>query len=61
MKDKEVIKTVYRFVDSKLGVDISSKKKGYQKKKGEILEVVLPGRGQMTYLGEGMVCLRDQK
>ena len=28
---------------------------------GEGLEVFLPGRGQMTYLGEGRACLGDQE
>ena len=27
----------------------------------ELLEVVLIGRGQMTYHGEGRVCLGDQR
>ena len=26
-------------------------------KEGEVLEVALPRRGQMTYLGKGRVCL----
>ena len=50
-----VIKTVYHFVDSNLGVEISSKKKGQQKMRGRVLEVVLPGRGQLTYRGERRV------
>ena len=33
---------------------------GEGKRRRRVLEVVLPGRGQMTYLGEGMVCLGDQ-
>ena len=28
---------------------------------GLVLEIVLPGRGQMTYLGEGKVCLGGQR
>ena len=51
-----VIKTAYHFIDSNLGVEISSKKRGYQKK-GVVLEVVLLWRGQMTYLGEEWVSL----
>ena len=54
-----VIKTVYHFVDSNLRVQISSKKEGL-KEKGGALEVVLPRRGQISYLGEGRVCLGDQ-
>ena len=60
MKDKVVIKTVCHFVDYYVGVEISSKERGEQKKKGRVLEVVLPGRGQMSYLGEGRICLGDQ-
>ena len=55
-----VIKTVCHFVDYYVGVEISSKERGEQKKKGRVLEVVLPGRGQMSYLGEGRICLGDQ-
>ena len=36
--------TVYHFVDYNLGVDISSKK-GLTKKRGGVLEIVLPGKG----------------
>ena len=54
-----VIKTVYHFVYSKAGVEISQKR-GTNRKRGDVLEVALPGRGQMAYLGEGRVCLRDQ-
>ena len=45
-----VIKTAYNFVDFNLGIEISSKI-------GRVLEVVLRGRGQMTCLGEGRICL----
>ena len=31
-------------------------KKGLTEKVGGVLEGVLPGRGQMTYLGEGRIC-----
>ena len=55
-----VIKTVYHFVDSNLGVEISSKKKKLTEKEVRILEFVLPGRGQMTYLGGRRACLRNQ-
>ena len=57
-----VFKTVYHFDDSNLLIEISSKKEGNKitKKDGGILDVVLPERGQMTYLGEGRVCLGDQ-
>ena len=57
-----VFKTVYHFDDSNLLIEISSKKEGNKitKKDGVILDVVLPERGQMTYLGEGRVCLGDQ-
>ena len=54
---KTVIKTVYHFVDSP-GSSYIPKKDGLTKKEGKVLEVVLPGRGgQMTYFGEGRVCL----
>ena len=33
---------------------------GLTEKEWGVLEVVLPGRGYMTYLGEGRVCLGDQ-
>ena len=36
------------------------KKVGLTEKKGEVLEVTLPGMGEMTYLEEGRVCLGDQ-
>ena len=55
-----VIKTAYHFVDSNLGVEISSKKEGLTEKEVTVLEVVLAGKGEMTYLGEGRVCLGDQ-
>ena len=57
-----VLKTVYHFDDSNLLIEISSKKEGNQitKKDGGILDGVLPERGQMTYFGEGRVCLGDQ-
>ena len=35
-------------------------KKGLTEKEGGVLEVALPGRGEMTYLREGRVCLGDQ-
>ena len=60
LKDKVVIKNVCHFVDYYVGVEISSKERDEQKKKGRVLEVVLPGRGQMSYLGEGRICLGDQ-
>ena len=43
-----VIKTVYHFVDSNLGVEIFLKKRGKQKKRGRErdLEVVLTGGGK---------------
>ena len=44
-----VIKTVYHLVDS-----------NHEKEEGGVLGVVLPGRRQMTYLGKGRVCLRDE-
>ena len=40
-----IIKTVYHFVDSNLGVETSSKKEGLTEKEGEVLEVILTGRG----------------
>ena len=46
-----LIKTFYHFLDSTLGVEISSEKRGYHKKRGGVLEFFLPGMGQMTYLG----------
>ena len=52
-----VIKTIYHFVDSNLGVEI---KEELTEKGVGVLEVVLPGKGEMTYLGEGRVCLGDQ-
>ena len=55
-----VIKTVYHFVDSNLGVEISSKKEGLTEKRGEFCKFPCLGGGQMTYLGEGRVCLGDQ-
>ena len=50
-----VIKIVYHFVGSNLGVGISSKKGVNRTRRGEggVLEVVLPEREQMTDLGEG--------
>ena len=51
-----VIKTVYSFVDSNLGVETSSKKKGG----GGFLKLFCLGGGQMTYLGEGRVWLGDK-
>ena len=47
-----VIKTVYSFVDSNLGVETSSKKKG-----GWIFEAILPGRGanDLPWRGKGLV------
>ena len=65
MKDKGVyhykIKTVYHFVDSNLGVEISSHKRLTEQegRGGEVLEVVCLKGEHMTYLGEGRVCLRD--
>ena len=47
-----LIKTFYHFLDSTLGVEISSEKRGYHKKRGGVLEFFLPGMGQMTYLGK---------
>ena len=32
-------------------------KEGLTEKEGEVLEVVLPRKGQMTYLGKGEACL----
>ena len=55
-----LIKTAYHFLDSNLGVEISLKKEGLTEKERGVLEVTLPGRGQMTYLGKGKVCLGDQ-
>ena len=39
-----VIKTVYHFVDSNLGVKICSKRKRLTEKEGGVLKVVLPKR-----------------
>ena len=55
-----VIKTINHFAYSNLEVEIFLKKEGLAEKEGEVLEVVLPGRGKVTYLGEGKVCLGDQ-
>ena len=58
-----VIKIVYHFVDSNLGVEIPSKRKVNRKEDGEVLKNFLSGRrggGQMTYLGEGRVYLGNQ-
>ena len=61
-----VIKTVYHFIDSNHGVEISSKRQRLTEKrerragKGErweVLEVFCLGAGQMTYFGKGRVCL----
>ena len=58
-----VIETLYHFIDSNLGVEISSKKRGQQKKKGSrrgegggVLEVVLLGEGpnDLTWRGKGL-------
>ena len=46
------IKTVYHFVDSNLGFEISSKKEELTEKDWECF-------GKMTYLGGGRVCLGD--
>ena len=55
-----VITTVYHFVDSNLGVEISSKKEGLTEKEGEFWKLLCLGGEQMTYLVEGKVCLGDQ-
>ena len=55
-----VIKTVSYFVDSNLVVEISSIKRGYQKREGEFWKLFFLGGGQMTYLGKGRICLVDQ-
>ena len=47
-----VIKTVYNFVDSNLGGEISSKKRGQQKKRGQFWKLFCLGREPMAYLGE---------
>ena len=49
-----IIKTAYHFVDSNQDLRYPQKR-GVSRKRmgGRDLEVVLPGRGQMTYLGEG--------
>ena len=55
-----VIKTVYHFVDSNLELRYPQKRGVNRKRRGEVLEVVLPWvGGGMSYLGEGRVCLGD--
>ena len=56
-----IIKTAYHFVDSNQDLRYPQKR-GVSRKRmgGRDLEVVLPGRGQMTYLGEGRVYLGNQ-
>ena len=55
-----VIKTVYHFVDSKLGVEISSEKEGLTEKREEFWKLFCQGGRQITYLGKGRVSLGDQ-
>ena len=56
-----VIVTVYHFVDPNLGVEISQKR-GVNRKRGEGIWNLSCLRGwQMTYLGEGRVCLGDKR
>ena len=55
-----VIKTVYHFFDFNLGLEISSKKRGSEKNRGEFRKLFYQGRVQKTYLGEGRVFLGDQ-
>ena len=55
-----VITTVYHFVDSNLGVEISSNKEGLTEKEREFWKLLCLGGEQMTYLVEGKVCLGDQ-
>ena len=55
-----VIKTVNHFVDSKLGVEISSKKEGLTEKRVEFWKLLCQGGRQITYLGKGRVSLGDQ-
>ena len=54
-----VIKTAYHFVNSNLGVEISSEKEGLTEKEGEFWKLFCLGGEKMTYLGEGRVCLGD--
>ena len=53
LKDKGGHQDCLLFVDSNLGVERFSKKEGLTEKDGGVLEVVLPGRGQMTCFGKG--------
>ena len=51
-----VIKTIYNFVDYNLRVEISSKRRGFQKKRRKFWKLLCLGGRQMTNLGEGRVC-----
>ena len=55
-----VIKTLYHFDDSNLGVEKSHKREVNRKIGRGDLEVIMPVRRQITYLGEDRVCLGDQ-
>ena len=52
-----VIKTIYNFVDYNLRVEISSKRRGFQKKRRKFWDLLCLGGRQMTNVGEGRVCL----
>ena len=60
-----VIKTVYHFIDSNHGVEISSKRERLTEKRerrmggrdGKFSKFFCLGGGQMTYFGKGRVCL----
>ena len=55
-----VIKAAYYFVDSNLGVLEMFSKREVNRKMGDVLDMFGQRGEQMTYLGEGRACLRDQ-
>ena len=55
-----VIKAAYYFVDSNLGVVEMFSKREVNRKIGDVLDMFGQRGEQMTYLGEGRVCLREQ-
>ena len=69
-KKGKLLKALFSFILSLLNSDLPSYGSNSKKRctlrllsmcleEGGVLEIVLPGSGQTTYLGEGMVCLGD--
>ena len=52
MKEKSVIKTVYHFLDSALGVEISQKREVNVKREGEFRNLLYLGWGERLTLGK---------